>query len=380
MHRDTNIYINVDTVKNNIKNIIDNYNYQYYIGVVKGNAYSHGMNIVRYMIDAGINYLAVSNLDEAIEIRKIDKNIPILCLEPINIKYIKEIIKNNVTITINSIDYFNSLKKIKIDKKIKAHLKINSGMNRLGFNKKEDLIYLINNNDMLDIEGVYTHFATSGFIDKYYDMQLANFKDIISVLDLNKIKIIHGFRSLTLFNHPKDDIFNGIRLGISLYGIKPNIKLANTFKNKLRMIKYRYIIKKNNISKLINDEDTIVKESFSFYTKVMQINKIKKGEFVSYGAEHVALKDEVVATLDVGYADGFMRCNTGGYVFINGKRYKIVGDIGMMMISVLVDDSVKVGDTVELIGKNITIREVASRCNTTSYEIYCALSNKKPRI
>ena len=160
MHRDINIYINVDTVKNNIKNIIDNYNYQYYIGVVKGNAYSHGMNIVRYMIDAGINYLAVSNLDEAIEIRKIDKNIPILCLEPINIKYIKEIIKNNVTITINSIDYFNSLKKIKIDKKIKAHLKINSGMNRLGFNKKEDLIYLINNNDMLDIEGVYTHFAT----------------------------------------------------------------------------------------------------------------------------------------------------------------------------------------------------------------------------
>ena len=332
------------------------------------------------MRDAGINYLAVSNLDEALEIRKIDKTIKILCLEPISIKYIKEIISNDITITINDLEYFNKINKEKINKKIKAHLKINSGMNRLGFNKKEDLKYLIDNNDILDIEGVYTHFATTGFIDKYYDIQLNNFKEIISVLDLNKIKIIHGFRSLTLFNHPKDNIFNGIRIGISLYGIKPNIKLDSTFKNKLRMIKYNYIIKKNKISKLVYDNNTKINASLSFYTKVIQINKIKKGEFVSYGAMHVAKEDEIVATLEVGYADGFMRSNTGGYVFINNKKYKIIGDIGMMMISVLVDDNVKVGDTVELIGDNIPIYEVAKRCNTTSYEIYCALSAKIPRI
>ena len=128
MYRNTYVEINLANIRHNIKTIKEKYKYKYYIGVIKGNAYGHGMGIVKTLLDAGINFLAVSNLDEALEVRKIDKNIGILCLEPIDTKYMDICEENNISICVNDYDYYLELCKLKY--KLKIHLKIDSGMNR----------------------------------------------------------------------------------------------------------------------------------------------------------------------------------------------------------------------------------------------------------
>ncbi len=155
MYRSTFVEIDNNKLKNNVKEIIKKYHkYKYYIGVVKANAYGHGDYIVNDLIASGINYLAVSSLEEAISIRKYNKEIPILCLEPINIKYLKEVILNNVTITITSINYVKELiRKENLDK-LKVHLKLDTGMNRLGIKSKEEvteIVTLLNDNNIVHI-------------------------------------------------------------------------------------------------------------------------------------------------------------------------------------------------------------------------------------
>ena len=141
MFRKTYVEVNIDNLKDNVKNIVNCYkNYNYYFGVVKGNCYGHGITyVINELIDSGINYLAVSSLEEALEARNINKKVPILSLEPIAIEYLDICSKNNITITVHDYDYAKKILEKKINKKLKIHLKIDSGMNRLGFKKKEEL-------------------------------------------------------------------------------------------------------------------------------------------------------------------------------------------------------------------------------------------------
>ena len=150
MYRKTFIEINLDNIIKNVKTIIKKYpDYKYYIGMVKSNAYGHGMYVINEMINNGINYLAVSNLEEALDIRRFNKDIPVLCVEPIELDSIDVAIKNNVTITIHDIDYFKKIND-QIKKKIKVHIKIDTGMNRLGIKDKDEfneIVKLIKEND-----------------------------------------------------------------------------------------------------------------------------------------------------------------------------------------------------------------------------------------
>ena len=141
MYRKTYVEVNIDNLKNNVKNIINYYNdYDYYFGVVKGNCYGHGTTyVINELIESGVNYLAVSSLEEALEARQINKKIPILSLEPIRLEYIDICAKNTITITVHDYNYAKELINKKIDKKLKIHLKIDSGMNRLGFKEKTEL-------------------------------------------------------------------------------------------------------------------------------------------------------------------------------------------------------------------------------------------------
>lgn len=386
MYRKTYVEINIDNLKNNVKNIINYYNnYDYYFGVVKGNCYGHGTTyVINELIESGVNYLAVSSLEEALEARQINKKIPILSLEPIRVEYIDICAKNNITMTVHDYDYAKELINKKIDKKIKVHLKIDSGMNRLGFKDKNQLkeIYTeLKNKENVEIEGIFTHFATLGINDKDWDNQLEKFKGITSEIDINEIPIRHLAKSAAFINHPKIEFSNGIRLGIAMYGYDSTPKYSNKgIKNKLRAIKRYLYKKKNNISKTITELPIELKPAFKMYTEVMQIKKLKKGEFVGYGASYRAKQDEIIAILPSGYDDGLFRKSKGRYVSINNKRYHLVGDVAMGMISVKVNDTVKMYDKVTLIGEEIPIKEVARHNETIVYEIMCNIGKQIPRV
>ena len=380
MYRNTYVEVDTNIIGSNVKNIIKKYNdYKYYIGVVKGNAYGHGGYVSKVMIESGINYLAVSSLEEAIDIRKYT-DVPILCLEPISIDYIDECIKNNITITVSNYSYYKELVSKNI-KRLKIHLKLNTGMNRLGFTKQEEITEIYNNlinNEDIKLEGIYTHLSTTGITDKIYDNQVSRFKELTKNIDLNKIEIVHIGKSSTLEYHPKLDFVNAIRLGGALYGIKqPSINYTG-LKGFVRKLKHNYLIKKYNISETYKSNDLDIKPAISLKSEVMEIQKIKAGDVVGYGGKYIAEKDEFIAVIPVGYSDGLNLNYNNSYVYINDKKYKLVGSINMGMIAALTDECVKVGDEVSVINKNI--KEIASLTNTTPYFIMTSLSSSLPRV
>ena len=386
MFRKTYVEVNIDNLKDNVKNIVNCYkNYNYYFGVVKGNCYGHGITyVINELIDSGINYLAVSSLEEALEARNINKKVPILSLDPIAIEYLDICSKNNITITVHDYDYAKKILEKKINKKLKIHLKIDSGMNRLGFKKKEELneIYRkLKNKENIEIEGIYTHFATLGINDKEWDNQLEKFKYLTQDINLSEIPIVHLAKSAAFIDHPKIDFCNGIRIGIAMYGYNPNPKYNNKgLKNKLRKIKRDILRRKNKVSQTNTEIPFELKPAFKMYTELIQIKKVAKGEFVGYGAMYRAKEDIIIGIMPVGYDDGIFRRSTGRYVGINIKRYIIIDDVGMGMTAVRIDESVKISDKVTLIGDNIPIKEVAMHNGTSIYEIMCNIGKNIPRV
>ena len=378
MYRKTYVKIDNSVLTDNIKKITNKYNtYKYYIGVVKANAYGHGDYIVNDLIKGGINYLAVSSLEEAISIRKYNKEIPILVLEPISQEYLSVIEDNNITITIDSLEYTKSLLAKKIKDKLKVHIKLDTGMNRLGIKDKDEVtetVNLLNENKSIILEGIYTHIGTSGISDIYYDKSIENFKHLTSDIDLSQIEIVHLNRSITLVHHNIYPFETGVRLGIIMFGF--NQSLPNP--TGLRKIKRDLLIKRLGISESILSNDLDLHTAFSLYSEVISLRKVKKGEYVGYGANYIAKEDITVATIPIGYNDGMKQAMK--YVSINNKLYELVGDICMDMITVKVDDTVKLHDTVEIFGNHISIKDVSRRTNSNAYHILTGITNRVPRL
>ncbi len=189
MYRNTYIEINIDNLQHNVREIIKKYpEYQYYFGVVKGNAYGHSDKVVKYLVDAGINYLAISSLEEGISLRKDGITIPILCLEPIDIKHIDTCIEQNITITVHDYEYYRQLMSKEIENPLKVHLKIDSGLCRLGLYDKDqvkEVVDSLKSKPNVILEGIFTHFATDGIYDVSWDNQFARFKELTSKIDLS---------------------------------------------------------------------------------------------------------------------------------------------------------------------------------------------------
>lgn len=383
MYRKTYVEINLDNLCHNIKNIVDAFNdYKYYIGVIKGNAYGHGEYIAKYITECGINYLAVSSLEEAINVRKyVDNNFPLLCLQPISLDYIDEIIKNNVTICISDIEYFNKLKEIELKKPLKFHLKLNTGMNRLGINNIDEVNQIFNSDiKNLEFEGIFTHLCTNGVYDDLYDKQIKKFKYLTSEIDLSKIKIVHIARSTTLDFYDKLDICNGCRIGIMMYGISSTFPSTNGFRSKLRNLKYENIRKKYNLPVPNKSCKTNLKQALSLKSEVIDIQKVNLGDYVGYGSNTIIDNEGFVATIPVGYSDGLLTNYNNFYVYINNKKYKVIGSINMGMISVSVDESIKIGDVVTIISNNDNYKSLAKCFNVSPYVLLTNLSKTLPRI
>ena len=377
MYRPTYIEVDGNILENNIKNIKSTYNkYDYYFGVVKNNSYHHGIYAIKYMIKAGINYLAVSSLEEAISARSYDRKIPILCLEPVDNSYVYDAINNNITLTIGSVDEAIEISKCKFSDNLKIHLKVDSGMSRLGFRNKKDFnkaYKLLLDVKNVEIEGIYTHLATSGIVDKHYNDQIENFLAITKDVDFENIPIVHVDRSLTLVVHDKLDFVNGVRLGICMYGFSQNIPEGNF----LRKIKRNHLQKKLGITNIHLSNDLKLDYPMSMYSKIIELRNIKAGDFVGYAALHVAKEDEIIATIPVGYADGVTK--SFKYVYINDKRYDIIAEC-MDMIMVKVDNTVKIGDTIEILGKNQTIKDIADRLGIVGHKALSLFTTRVPIV
>ena len=383
MYRQTYLEVDCEKLKNNIIEIKKNYpDYNYYFGVVKANAYGHGSYIINSLIAGGINYLAVSSLEEALSLRTYNSEIPILVLEPINLDYIEICIQNNITITVSNTEYFKNLIKTELSNKLKLHIKIDSGMSRLGIQTKEDFNFIIQNipqNSKLFLEGIYTHFATSGILDKHWDDQLENFKKITQDIDLSTIPIVHMGRSLTLVNHPKIPFCNGIRLGIIMYGMSQSMPQATGFRAFLRNIRNNYNKKKLKISPTTTTNNLKLQTAITLYSEVIDLRKIKKNNFVGYGASYVSDTDSIIATIPIGYADGVPRKIK--HVVINNKKYNVVGNMCMDMLCIKVDDTVKLGDKVILIGGDkLPVKAVANECGINTYSLFTGITTRVPRV
>ena len=298
----------LDNIKYNVEKIINKYHdYEYYFAVVKASCYGLGLEPINKMLEAGCNYLSVATLEEALEIRKLYKDIDILTFGIVDLKYLDLCIENNITITISNIEYLEELIKLK-PTNLKVHLKLNTGMNRLGIKRQEEVDYAYNLllNSTIYLEGIYTHIYDSSNYE-HTTNQYKIFEFLTQNIDLNKIKIVHIDASTSLINYPKKEYCNGCRLGIIMYGLEDNSNnLLSTYKLK---------------------------------SKIIQINEIEN-ESVGYSAKYKTDKKELIGVVPIGYADGFIRKHTNSYVYINNNKYQIVGNICMDMMFVKVDETV----------------------------------------
>lgn len=352
-YRQTYAEINLKQIEKNVSLLIKTYpDYQYYFGVVKADSYGHyDYKVIKSIIKGGCNYLAVSSLDEAVEIRKKIKEIPILCFGVVLKEYLDVCVKENITITIPSFEYAMEIPK-KYASKLKCHIKLDTGMNRLGIKNGDELeyTYSILKERGFYIEGIYTHIYHASK-KKRTKEQFRSFEELTKNINLNEIPIVHVAQSETVTQYSKLSFVNGCRLGIAMYG-------------------YAFGMEK----------EIGLKSTFSLKSQIVQIKHLKKGELVGYNGIYKATKNEIIGIVCIGYADGILRSNTGRTVFIKGREYPIVGNICMDMLMVRIDELVSLYDVVDILKDMDDIKRVADYLKTIPYEIICGISKRVPRI
>ncbi|MFV0499798.1 MAG: alanine racemase [Bacilli bacterium] len=356
MYRKTYACINLDAIKYNFNNALKLSKKEYGFAVVKANGYGHGaVDVAKAAIKGGATHLAVATFEEALELRKEFNKVPILVLGYTDFKYFTVASKYAITVTLTNM--YQAEKLANYNEPLKIHIKVNTGMNRLGFSNLEDVrkaYALIRYNTNLAVEGLFTHFSTADMMDiGFYKKQFEMFETIVD--DIGKFfKIIHCQNSAaTLYPLEGMNKCNAFRFGIAMYGYNPSDEKIPDFE---------------------------LSEAFSLYSEVSSVIPVRKGGKVGYGATYALKKDGYIATIPIGYADGIIRANSSREVMINNKRFPIVGRVCMDQLMILVDESVKIGDVVELIGKNITMSEVSKHLNTIDYEVLCSISDRVTRV
>ena len=352
IYRKTYAEINLNNLYQNYKSVQKITKSKKIIPVVKANAYGHGaIKVVEYLEKYGIDHFAVSMIEEALEIRESQKNIEILIMGVTHREDFDVASEYNFSITVSNMDQVEILKYF--NRKLKIHLKIDSGMNRLGFKSETDIhqaVKLLSSNNHLDLEGIYTHFATADEDEEYYLMQQKRFKNVLENLDY-KFEMVHCSNSSSSIKYEKDMEFNThSRLGISLYGLTLDEGMA------------------------------FLKNTYRLITHISEIKHLVKGDKVGYGSTYEAKEDEIIGILPIGYADGFIRQNQNGDVEINGERYPIIGRICMDQMFIKIDSNITKDDKVILFGGLITIDEVAKRLNTINYEVICQITYRVPKV
>ncbi len=343
------------------------------IATVKADAYGHSASIcVPALLSVGCRFFAVSSIEEALDVRHITekKGVPeanILILGYTDPKYIPLAAENNITLSLVSEEYAEKLLAfVPNGKNIKVHIAVDTGMNRLGYlahgekdiERSSESIAKLFECEKIGITGMFSHFFAADMpgeeasTEKQYG-RFIKLKDGIEKRGF-KIPMIHICNTAGIM-HYTDFTLDAFRMGISLYGSDPY------------------------------DEENVedFKPVMKLCSIVSHIHTVKAGESVGYGGTYVAQSDRRIATIPIGYADGFIRAYGGAYVTVCGKKAKIVGRICMdqCMIDISDIEGVEVGDEVILFGNDPKeLKELANMAGTIEYECLCIVSSRIPRI
>lgn len=340
------------------------------MAVVKANAYGHSVaDVAPALQRAGADAFAVSNIEEAVELRECGIEKPILILGYTPAERAETLCKNVITQCVYSSEYADALSKEAVKKglTVKIHIKLDTGMGRIGFDCRDDNLTGIDRAikaarlEGFSFEGIFTHFAVADRTpeeeDGFTDAQYSHFVRAIERFKQAGLepKCCHCCNSAGILLD-NDKHFDMSRAGVSLYGLKPSSALE---------LKQDFI------------------PVMTLKSVVTMVKEINAGDTVSYGRTFKAEKRMKIATVAAGYADGYPRLlSNKGYVLINGKKAPITGRVCMDQLAVDVTDieGVKMGSEVELFGKNLSVDILADLCGTINYEIVCDITKRVPRI
>jgi alanine racemase len=362
--------INLDNIAHNIREIrrITDKNAEI-MGVVKADAYGHGvMEVAKTLLDNGVTRLAVSMLDEAIQLRRNGISVPILILGYTDPIRANEIIENDVTQSVFSHELAQALSSeaVRQGKKVKIHIKIDTGMTRIGFLPGYSAVknvVEINQLPNIIIDGLFTHFATADEKNREYTFtQFERFMSICSELQRIGIHIPvkHCANSAGIIEYPQMHL-DMVRPGIILYGMYPSDEVDKT--------------------------KIDLKPAMTLKANVILVKDVEKNTSISYGRIFTTQRNSRIATIPIGYADGYSRLlSNKGRVLIHGQFAPIVGRICMdqCMVDVTnLDVDISTGDEVVLIGAQgdnaITAEDVAQSIGMINYELVCIVGKRIPR-
>ncbi|NFN18820.1 alanine racemase [Clostridium botulinum] len=361
--------IDLDAIAYNMKNIKKLAQNKDVIAVVKADCYGHGaLDVVPTLLENGASRLAVAVLTEAIELRNNNVTAPIMILGYTPEYLFEEVINYDIEQTVYDLEYAKKLSHlaIKFNKKAKIHIAIDTGMGRIGFIPNEKAIKDIKkiyNLKGIDVIGIFTHFSTSDETDKEYTNEQFNkftsFIDMLSKVGV-KIPIKHTSNSGAIIDLPKTYL-DSVRAGIILYGYYPSDE--------------------------INKDNIKLKPALTLKASLTRVQELDINSYISYGKTFKTERKSIIATLPIGYADGYSRLLAPGTkVIINGQFAPIVGRICMdqCMIDVTDIDNINVGDEVIILGEDgnlkLTANDLANSMGTINYEILCMLKYRIPRV
>lgn len=339
------------------------------MAVVKANAYGHGIvEVAQALSQAGTDYFGVAIMDEAVQLREAGVAKPILIIGWTPPEDYQRALQNQVGLTIYSLQEARILSRIALDygEKIAIHLKIDTGMGRIGFvpgqGALEDILQVLQLPG-LKVEGIFTHLAKADERDKSYtDKQLDLFRDFCQQLEDTanyKIPLKHAANSAAIIDCP-NSYFDMVRAGVMLYGLQPSAE-----------------VQLSNVD---------LRQALSLRGRISHVKKVPPETSISYGGIYVTESEEVIATVPIGYADGYSRLlSNKARVIWQGHAAPILGRVCMDQVMFKATGlDVKVGDLVTLIGRDgdifLAVDEFAQILGTINYEIVCMLSDRVPRV
>ncbi len=361
--------IDISALVHNFKIIREKVGNTKIMAVVKANAYGHSALCAAALEQNGADYFAVSNIEEALELRNHNINKPILILGYTPPELARSLYEHNIEQCIFSEEYAKelSLRAAQVNAVITVHIKIDTGMSRIGFNCRTEELAGIDaaiaaaKLPNFKVKGIFTHFAVSDRNERqedgFTDEQYSRFTAAIEKFNQNGLypEIRHCANSGAILNDA-DKRLDAVRAGIILYGLTPSADLT-----------------------LSNDFIPVM----TFKSVVTMVKEIDKDDTVSYGRTFKAKNKMKIATVAVGYADGYPRAlSNKAYVLINGQKAPVIGRVCMDQITVDVSDidDIKTGDEVILFGKELPVELLADICNTINYEIVCGITARVPRV